>query len=70
MYELNKTFTSGNYNITGEDQGIFYWEVQITGGYPKTLHFLNTLEFSFRVAKCNTHFIQKIRHLKRDIRSC
>lgn len=39
MYELNKTFSSENYNITGEDLGIFDWEVQIIGGYPNTLHF-------------------------------
>lgn len=39
MYELNKTFSSGNYNITGEDLGIFDWEVYIIGGYPNTLHF-------------------------------
>ena len=39
MYELNKTFSSGNYNITGKDLGIFYWEVQIIGGVPKT-HYI------------------------------
>ena len=42
VYELHKTFTSGNYNyITGEDPGIFDWGVQIIGEYPKNIAFLN-----------------------------
>ena len=44
MYELNKTFSSENYNITGEDLGIFDWEVQIIGRYPKHITFLNIPE--------------------------
>ena len=70
MYELNKTFTSGNYNITEEDRGIFDWGVQITGGYPQTLHFLISLEYSFRVANATLVLLKKISQLKRDIRSC
>ena len=36
---------------------------QIIGGYPKTIKFFNTREFSV-VAKCNARFIKKFCQLK------